>query len=376
MASRWSLRSSSTCLRRLRLLAACLLGVLSIPASYAIDPHRTISQYVRQRWGAESGLPKGPIYSINQTPDGYLWIGTERGLFRFDGLRFLPMPSGIPESPTLSHVLGLTVDGDGSLWARLRRPTLLRYRGSVFEDVLGKLGAPSVNATAMGRAHDGSLMLWALQGEPSAIVLRGEKFETVAAPVGFSRSPVLAIAQTSDGSSWVGTRDVGLFRLRGSETIAITKNLPDRKVNAIVSAGNDELWIGTDAGIVRWDGEKLTKSGIPASLDGVQALSLAVDRDANLWVGTNTRGLIRVNGYGVASLVDPGGESNNAVTAIFEDREGNIWIGSGGGLERLRDSTFVTYSLPEGVPTDGSNPIFAPRMAGSGSLRRLEGSGG
>ncbi len=353
------MRSSSTCLRRLRLLAACLLGVLSIPASYAIDPHRTISQYVRQRWGAESGLPKGPIYSINQTPDGYLWIGTERGLFRFDGLRFLPMLSGIPESPTLSHVLGLTVDGDGSLWARLRRPTLLRYRGSVFEDVLGKLGAPSVNATAMGRAHDGSLMLWALQGEPSAIVLRGEKFETVAAPVGFSRSPVLAIAQTPDGSSWVGTRDVGLFRLRGSETIAITKNLPDRKVNAIVSAGNDELWIGTDAGIVRWDGEKLTKSGIPAALDGVQALSLAVDRDANLWVGTNSRGLIRVNGYGVASLVDPGGESNNAVTSIFEDREGNIWIGSGGGLERLRDSTFVTYSLPEGVPTDGSNPIFA-----------------
>ncbi len=352
------MRSSNIFPRRLRLIAAWVLVVLTIPAAHAIDPHRTISQYVRQRWGEESGLPKGPVYSINQTPDGYLWIGTERGLFRFDGLRFLPMPSGVPGSPMLSHVLGLTVDGEGSLWARLRRPTLLRYRGGVFENVMRQLGVPSVNTTAMGRAADGSLLLWALRGEGSAIILRGGKFETVAAPAGFSRSPVLALAQTPDGSIWVGTRDAGLFRLRGTETIAVTKDLPDPKVNAIVSAGKGELWIGTDAGIVRWNGEKLTKAGIPPALDGVQALSLAVDRDANLWVGTNSGGLIRANEYGVASLVDPESESNNAVTAIFEDREGNIWSGSGGGLERLRDSTFVSYSLPEGVPSDGSTPIF------------------
>jgi ligand-binding sensor domain-containing protein len=236
---------------------------------------------------------------------------------------------------------------------------------------MAQAGKQSATTTAIARANDGSLLIWALQGEASARVVRGGQIVTVAAPVGFSRSPVLALAQTPDGDIWVGTRDAGLFRLRGSETTALRENLPDRKVNAIVSAGNGELWIGTDAGIVRWDGKRLTRDGVPKALDGVQALSLAVDRDANLWVGTNSRGLIRVSRLGVASLMDPGGESQDAVTAIFEDREGNIWTGSGGGLESLRDSTFVTYSLPEGVPTDGSNSSSRPRTVTSGSLRLM-----
>ena len=336
-----------------------MLGVASLQTVHAIDPHRNVSQYVRQRWGVESGLPKGPVYSIHQTPDGYLWVGTERGLYRFDGVRFTSAPAGKPELPALGHVLGLVVDGAGDLWARLQRPTLLLYKGGVFIDVMAQAGQNSPTTTAIARANDGSLLLWALQGEPSARVLRGGQMVTVATPVGFSRSPVLALAQTPDGDTWVGTRDAGLFRLRGSETTAIRENLPDRKVNAIVSAGKGELWIGTDAGIVRWDGTKLTKAGVPQALNGVQALSLAVDRDANLWVGTNSLGLIRVSRSGEASWVDPGGGAHDAVTAIFEDREGNIWTGSGGGLESLRDSPFVTYSLPEGLPTDGSNPIFA-----------------
>jgi ligand-binding sensor domain-containing protein/signal transduction histidine kinase len=332
---------------------------LTIETGQAIDPHRTISQYVRQRWGADSGLPKGAIYSINQTPDGYLWIGAESGLYRFDGLRFVAMQSRNPKVPPLSHVLGLTVDSSGDLWARLRRPTLLQYRGDDFADLTGREGIFTATASAMARASDGSLLLWALQGEGRAIVLRRGKFETVAEPIGFSRSPVLSLVQTPNGDVWVGTRDAGLFRLRGRETIAVSKNLPDLKVNAIVSAGGNELWVGTDAGIVRWDGEKLTKAGVPPAVEGIQALSLAVDRDRNLWVGTNSRGLIRVNGSGEATIADGEGESDNAVTAIFEDREGTIWTASGGGLESLRDSTFVTYSLPEGLPSDGSSPVFA-----------------
>ena len=165
------------------------------------------------------------------------------------------------------------------------------------------------------------------------------------------------MAQTSDGDIWLGTRDAGLFRLRGKQTSAIAEGLPDLKVNALVPAGTNELWVGTDAGVVRWDGAKLTKTGVPRSLDGIAALAMTVDRDSNLWVGTNSRGLLRVNAQGVASLEQPD-RSNYAVTAIFEDREGNLWVGSGSGLDRLRDSAFVTYSLPEGLPADGSTSAF------------------
>jgi ligand-binding sensor domain-containing protein/signal transduction histidine kinase len=319
-----------------------------------------MSQYVHQRWGTESGFPQGPVYSIAQTKDGYLWIGTEKGLVRFDGLRFELMQSAASPQPALTHVLGLMADADGGLWARLRHPalTLFRYNGAVFQDVMNLFGRPQASVSAMTRGRDGAPLLWVLEGEPSAIVLRGNRFETLAAPANFSRSAVLALAQTADGDLWVATRDAGLFRLRNGNVSAITEGLPDLKVNALVPVGQNQLWVATDAGIVRWDGTKLTKAGVPSALDGVQSLAMTVDRDSNLWVGTNSRGLLRVNAKGVASLEEPNGGTNAAVTALFEDREGNLWIGSESGLDRLRDSAFVTYSLPEGLPTDGSNPVF------------------
>ena len=114
--------------------------------------------------------------------------------------------------------------------------------------------------------------------------------------------------------------------------------------------------------MARWNGTNSVRPGLPAGPSRFQALAMVRDRDGNLWIGTDSRGLLRLNGDGVASLLDqgdePGAGPHQAVTAVFEDREGNLWIGSAGGLERLRDSAFVTYSTPEGLPTDGSNPVY------------------
>src|SRR3984957_20505584 len=83
--------------------------------SWAIDPNRAMSQYVRDRWGTEQGFPRGSVYAIAQTPDGYLWIGSEAGLVRFDGTNFRVMrdPTG---SFIFTSVLGLAADKDGNLW--------------------------------------------------------------------------------------------------------------------------------------------------------------------------------------------------------------------------------------------------------------------
>ncbi len=169
------------------------------------------------------------------------------------------------------------------------------------------------------------------------------------------RSPVTSIAQTSDGDVWMGTRDAGLFRFAGGKTSAIRNGLPDLKINCLLPGANQDLWVGTDNGIVRWNGSELTGTGLPPSLNRFQALAIVRDRDANIWVGTDSRGLLRFNSQGVASLEE---SDPKAITALFEDREGNLWIGSANGLERLRDSAFVTFSRPEGLPTDGSNPLF------------------
>jgi ligand-binding sensor domain-containing protein/signal transduction histidine kinase len=331
------------------------LAVLFVNTASAIDPNRAMSQYIRDRWGAEQGFPRGPVYAFTQTADGYLWIGTEAGLVRFDGLNFR-LVQGAPASPPITSVLGLSADNEGNLWVRLQGPTLLRYRNGVFEDAMAKLGMPYSNVTAMARSNQGNLLIGRL--EDGAIRYNKGRFEVVAAATPLARSPVISLAQTPPGDIWMGTRDAGLFRMTGSQTVAVPKGLPDTKINCLLPDGDRDLWVGTDNGLVRWNGAELTSVGIPASLNNFQALAMTRDRDGNIWVGTDSRGLLRFNTRGVSSLDPRDQGAGGAVTAVFEDREGNLWIGHANGIERLRDSAFVTYSLPEGLPTDGSNPVF------------------
>ncbi len=313
-----------------------------------------MSQYVRDRWGMEQGFPRGAVYAITQTSDGYLWVGTETGLWRFDGFEFRLIP-GRSQSARFTAVVSLAADKDGSLWVGLRDLSILRYRHGAFEEPFANPAAAS-DITAIATTRHGELLAARLQN--GAFTYGDGKLKLLAPAAGLPRSPVLSVAQTDDGSFWLGTRGAGLYRLRGGTTLPITAGLPDPKVNCLLPGGNGDLWIGTDNGIVRWNGSELDNHDIPAALKNAQILSLTKDRDSNLWVGTDSGDVLRVNADGVASLEQNPNDLGNAVTALFDDREGNLWIGSANGIERLRDSPFVTYSSPEGLPTDGSNPVY------------------
>jgi ligand-binding sensor domain-containing protein/signal transduction histidine kinase len=336
---------------RLRTVRALVAAALLIQAAYAIDPNRAMSQYVRDRWGTDRGFPRGPVYAIAQTPDGYLWIGTEAGLVRFDGwnFRLIQDESG---AFTITSVLGLTATADGSLWIRLEDLTLVRYRNGVFENPIPG-SVPPIDISAMSKARHDGVLAWRMDN--GALDFGPGALPNVPSAKDLPRSPVTAIAQTPNGDIWMGTRDAGLFRFAGGKTSSVRNGLPDLKINCLVPGANQDLWVGTDNGVVKWNGSELTQGGLPPSLNRFQALAIVRDRDANIWVGTDSRGLLRFNSQGGANLEE---SDSKAVTALFEDREGNLWIGSANGLERLRDSPFVTFSLPEGLPTDGSNPVF------------------
>ena len=331
------------------LTAFCLV----VPV-YAVDPNRAMTQYVRDHWGVEQGFPKGPLYAITQTADGYLWIGTQSGLFRFDGWSFNQVqdPSG---AFTITGVYGLTPDHDGSLWILSEYQILLHYKNGAFERPRFDEVSPGT-VSAISRSSRGELLVSKMEG--GTFDLHGAQFQRLAADDALPRSPIISLAQTGNGEIWMGTRDAGLFRLTGNKILAVRKSLPDLKVNCLAADGDQNLWVGTDNGVVRWNGTELTAAGIPASLNHFQALAMVKDRDGNLWVGTDSQGLLRFNPQGVAAMPENGGVARNAVTAVFEDREGDLWVGGSGGIDRLRDSTFVTYSTPEGLPTDGSKPVY------------------
>lgn len=330
---------------------------------FAIDPNRTLLQYVDNSWGTDKGFPGGTITSIAQTPDGYLWIGTDRGIMRFDGINFHLFEAG-SATPTFGPVRKLLVDGQGTLWILLQNTKLLRYRDGTFDLVRGEA---ENGITALGEGAGNAVLLSSLA--MGVLVYKDGSFVNVSKALPPGQNPyqtaadfswstsiaphrlieptaaVISLGATTDGKIWLGTQDRGVLALDGGEVHTVTPGLPNLRVNCFLPLENHKLWIGTNQGVLLWNGAELTRGGVPSSLRNVEVLSMARDHDSNIWVGT-TQTLIRINEGGVFPLAEKVRSPANRTTALFEDREGNLWIGGAQRLERLRDSAFVTYSLP------------------------------
>jgi signal transduction histidine kinase/ligand-binding sensor domain-containing protein len=323
----------------------------------ALDADRAISQYLRDRWSAESGFPGGPVNAIAQTSDGYLWIAAEKGLVRFDGLTFRLIDAGAGTGAGPA-VLGVAGAADGSVWARLRGIGLVRSHSGRLDNLLVDQRAPRSVITAMTRGRDGGMLLATLAH--GAQWYRAGRFEPVTVPGMLpSSSFVISIVEATDGAIWLGTRDAGLFRLHSGAVSRHTDGLPDRKINCLLAAPNGDVWIGTDRGVARWTGKEISQAGVPVALRQTPALALTRDRESNLWVAAGAQGLLRLGPDGAVHAAGEAGWSIGHVSATFEDRDGNLWVGTDRGIERWRDPVFTTYAGPQGLPADASGPIHA-----------------
>jgi len=146
-------------------------------SAHAMDPDRAMSQYGRERWGTDRGFPGGTVQAISQTADGYLWLGTDRGLLRFDGSTFRRFPEPSVTSVSIARVLGLSADTRGDLWVRTGRAGVLRYRDGRFETVLG-IETMEDAVTGMTKMRDGSMVFAGIVNGP--LRWNGQRLETVA----------------------------------------------------------------------------------------------------------------------------------------------------------------------------------------------------
>ncbi len=144
------------------LWALAMVGCIClVEQARALDAGRMVSQYVYDKWGAANGFTYGEIFAISQSSDGYLWIGTEQGLVRYDGTAFKLIAEPVPGEPALGSVFGLEQDANGSLWVRGNSPMLLRYRNGKFEDIFASDTEDEFTATSMQAAPGGGMLLWA-----------------------------------------------------------------------------------------------------------------------------------------------------------------------------------------------------------------------
>jgi ligand-binding sensor domain-containing protein/signal transduction histidine kinase len=329
--------------------ALCLVGF-----SHALDPNRTPAQYIREQWKIEREFPGGIVHAISQTMDGYLWIGTDTGLVRFDGFNFQAAQLS-PLVPPNTPILGLTTDIDGSLLVRLQGAGVLRRRNGKFEIVTTGTAKAASQVTAMSHDGNGPLLMSDLMGV--AVHLQNGQVEELAyANVLGESAPVISMAYAVDGKIWLGTLNSGLFYLMHGQATNVIAGLPYQKINCLLPVGAHELWVGTDGGVFRWNGVRFSQVELPP-LGKVQIRTLVRDRDANIWAGTE-KGLVRISDRGASLLdeKDPRGEGE--INALFEDREGNLWVGGARGVERIRDSAFLTYSPVPGLESESIGPVY------------------
>jgi PAS domain S-box-containing protein len=335
------------CLQQTRwiLIGIVLAGVVT--DARALDPNRLPSQYVSEQWTTETRFPGGAVNGIAQTADGYLWIGTDRGLILFDGFNFRPVSFAPIATASNVPILQLLTDAGGKLWVRPQGADLLRQKDGKFESV--RYGPVAITALLKDN-HGGVLVSDIAQGTFRFVEDQVQK-------LGPASPPVISLAETADGKIWMGTLGDGLFLLRDGQATRVNAGLPDRKINCLMAIGGDELWVGTDTGLYRGNGTGFRRFELPSFLGTVQILSLLRDRDSNIWVGT-TRGLLRINAKGISFSEQNELRGDGGINALFEDREGNLWIGGARGLGRIRDSAFVTYSSVGDRRFEHNGPVY------------------
>lgn len=357
--------------------------------------------FVHDAWHTENGLPQSSVLAILQTRDGYLWLGTQGGLVRFDGVKFtLFNPSSHP-GLTSSRIRTLYEDGDGVLWIGTEDGALVKFAQGVFtsvdnpDDPLRSVWQIAGDATGglwlstrsglvryqAGRftrhaRPDGSDLMpeTAIVPDDEGALWFGTRWglvryadgtiRTFTAADGLPHDSVNAVLRARDGSLWVGTTE-GLARLRGGAvagTYTTATGLTDNWISALHEDAAGNLWIGTGRGLNRIVGERIAPlhvNGLPSTTN---ILSVASDREGNVWVGTVTRGLSRLKAARVSMLSVDNGLPHPSAAAVTEDANGNLWIANTcGGLVRYRHGAVRTYTERDGLPADCVWSLLAAR---------------
>ncbi|HEV8485923.1 MAG TPA: two-component regulator propeller domain-containing protein, partial [Blastocatellia bacterium] len=339
--------------RAMMLLVVTILvqGLLSGGPAMALDPGKAVTQYGHDVWQIDQGLPQNSIDSITQTSDGFLWVATEEGFARFDGIRFTVFNRNNTSELKDKVIRELFADREGSLWIGTVTGGLTRLKDGEFTTYTTEDGLLTGGVVSISEGRDGSLWIGVYGGGLNR--LREGTMTSYTTSNGLVSNMVNTVVEDREGNVWVGTDDQGLDRLRDGKFthFGTREGLPAGPVSSVREDREGNLWVATvGGGLSRLTDRRFTTFTTKDGLSSNSVLCMLEDRAGNFWLGTDSGGITRMKSGTFSSLATREGLSSDVVRAIFEDREGNLWLGTdGGGLNRLKDGNFVSYTMNEGL---------------------------
>ncbi len=339
-------------------LAQCAM-LIGMAAGLGLVPHvhadtnalPASARFVIRGWKTGAGLPQNTVNAMLQTRDGYLWLGTQAGLARFDGVRFtvLGLSDGLPSI----QVRVLLQDQAGDLWIGTTGGGLSRLRNGCFETFSAEHGLADVNVTALAEDVQGRLWI----GTSTGLSLwEGDKFIQLEALAGLGRAPVRALLCEPTGPVWIATSQ-GLFVFNTNQLREITGPPDDEKITTVYSLLKDRsgnLWasIGNGKVLCRRQ-ETWTTYNEASGLPFAYIASLAESGDGTIWAGSLDDGLYYFSGERFLAVREKDGLSGNAIRSLLADREGNLWVGMRtSGLNRVARAKLMAYGVNEGLTND------------------------
>ncbi len=357
-----------------RFLSLCHFCLFFCSIGLALDRDWTITEFHHTAWTAKDGAPS-QISSLAQTKDGYLWIGSARGLFRFDGVEFesYEPPAGV-SLPT-HNITSLLATPDGGLWIIFRPFGLGFLKDGQMKVFSRPEELPTGEVFNIACDLDGRIWAGTLTG---LTLFDGARWNQIGSDWNLTNERIWSMFTDREGTFWVVTgytiaylpRGARSFRQTGIRTIGVPQ---------IAESKDGRLWMTEWANPVRTI--PVANRGIAAD-DAeiqVQAYKLLFDRDGSLWMSAESNGIKRVrfperlegrlsrDSIELESFRARDGLTNDEAGEILEDHEGNIWVSSSKGLDRFSDSPLAWVRLPSPyvsmtlLPVEGGDVLVATR---------------
>ncbi len=356
------------------------VGIIRLSAASQLD-----TAYLHHLWQFDDGLPQNSVQAAIQTHDGYVWAATPKGLARFDGVTFTVFtPENLPELKTLS-ITALCETKDGSFWIGTDNG-LLRLKDGKFISYGEKEGLLNEHIRSLFEDKDGALWVGTTASVFSYNFIQ-EKFSAFAPPHWPVKEVVRSMAQDKTGTMWFGTglgvyrwqNNVGsLFNFQNTENWGKSNSIPNNSIRAVYCDRQGNVWLGSNRGLTLFqEGHCITFTREHGLADYI-VTAIYEDHSGNLWIGSYG-GLNRMKQTLPVRKLDPLFQSSisfykevnaegapyDAVNSIFEDREGNMWIGAKDGLSRIKNRDFIAFTQQDGLT---HNNVTSIRTSSAGGL--------
>lgn len=332
--------------------ALVVIGLILMSAAHAAtNPPTVLPRFVVRSWQIDAGLPQNTVNAIVQTRDGYLWLGTQAGLARFDGVRFTVF--GLAEGLPSTQVLALHEDKAGQLWIGTTGGGLCRWREGRLESVPPAPGFADVNITSF--AEDQERRLWI--GTSAGLLLRkDDRFISHQAVTALDGSLVRELLGRRSGVVWIGS-SLGLFEINGDRFTELSGPPGEEKITssyAMLEDRNGHVWISIGNGKVLCHRQGTWRTynesdGLPFAYIS----SLAETGDATIWAGSLDDGLYYLSDDRFHAVRTKDGLPSNAIRSLLADREEHLWVGTrSAGLSRLAQAKLLVYGPGQGLTNE------------------------